>query len=218
VPDIIQETDMTTPISTQTTSQSNKGTALITGASTGIGAVYADRLAKRGYDLVLVARNQKRLDDLAASIAKNTGRKVDIIVADLTQKADTLRVEERLRSDKSITALVNNAGFGAAATLHDSSIEELESMIQLNVTALTRLTHSALPGLIVGSPKLTSALALLRIPIARAGRVGRPNGRLVVCRIAAFSLSLCVGFAEDAGGIIVTRACSTHIGRPIGRH
>jgi len=133
---------MTTQIST------SKGTALITGASTGIGAVYADRLAKRGYDLVLVARNQKRLDDLAVNITKNTGRKVDIIVADLTQKADTLRVEDRLRSDKTITALVNNAGFGAAATLHDSKIEELESMIQLNVTALTRLTHAALPGLL----------------------------------------------------------------------
>jgi uncharacterized protein len=126
--------------------QISKGTALITGASTGIGAVYADRLAKRGFDLVLVARDQKRLTDLAASLSSKTGRKVDIIPADLTVKADQLRVEERLRSDKSITALVNNAGFGATSKLIDSKIEELENMIELNVTALTRLTAAVLPG------------------------------------------------------------------------
>jgi uncharacterized protein len=127
------------------TTQISKGTALITGASTGIGAVYADRLAKRGFDLVLVSRDQKRLTDLAASISANTGRKVDILPADLTGKADQLRVEERLRTDKSITALVNNAGFGATSKLIDSKIEELENMIELNVTALTRLTAAVLP-------------------------------------------------------------------------
>jgi short-subunit dehydrogenase len=128
--------------------QVSKGTALITGASSGIGAVYADRLAQRGYDLILVARDQKRLTDLAAKITAKTGHKVDSISADLTQRADVLRVEERLRSDKSITALVNNAGFGATSTLVDSKIDELESMIQLNVTTLTRLTAAVLPGLI----------------------------------------------------------------------
>ena len=128
--------------------QISKGTALITGASSGIGAVYADRLAKRGYDLILVARDQKRLTALAASLSAKTGRKVDILPADLTLRADQLRIEERLRSDKTITALVNNAGFGATSKLVDSNIDELEKMIELNVNALTRLTVAALPGFV----------------------------------------------------------------------
>jgi short-subunit dehydrogenase len=128
--------------------QLTKGAALITGASSGIGAVYADRLARRGYDLILVARDQKRLSELAAGLTARTGRKVDILPADLTLREDLLRVEERLRSDKSITALVNNAGFGATAKLIDSKIDDLENMIQLNVTALTRLTAAVLPGLL----------------------------------------------------------------------
>ena len=93
-------------------STTSNGTALITGASTGIGSVYAHRLAQRGYDLILVARDQQRLTKLANDITAKTGRKADILPADLTVKADLKRVEERLRSDSSITALVNNAGFG----------------------------------------------------------------------------------------------------------
>jgi uncharacterized protein len=130
------------------TAQTSKGTALITGASSGIGAVYADRLALRGYDLILVARDQSRLTELAARLSARTGRSVDILPADLTRPSDVLRVEERLRTDKSITALVNNAGFGATSKLIESRIEELENMIQLNVTALTRLTLAVLPGMV----------------------------------------------------------------------
>jgi short-subunit dehydrogenase len=124
-----------------------KGTALITGASTGIGAVYADRLAKRGYDLILVARNPERLSDSAARL-KTTGRTIETLQADLTKAADVQRVAGRLRSDYSITALVNNAGIGSARTLLDSNIDDLESMIYLNVTALTRLALAALPGFV----------------------------------------------------------------------
>jgi short-subunit dehydrogenase len=131
-----------------TSTTSLKGTALITGASTGIGAVYADRLARRGYDLILVARNGDRLKTLADSLHTATGRTVEVVAADLTDKAALRTVEERLRSDKSITALVNNAGFGATASLVDSNIDDLENMIDLNVTALTRLTYAVLPGLL----------------------------------------------------------------------
>jgi short-subunit dehydrogenase len=126
--------------------QNVKGTAVITGASSGIGAVYADRLAHRGYDLILVARDQKRLSNRSADLTSKTGRAVEIFPADLTVRSDLLRVEERLRSDNAVTALVNNAGFGATSTLVDSKIEELENMIELNVTALTRLTAAVLPG------------------------------------------------------------------------
>jgi short-subunit dehydrogenase len=124
-----------------------KGTALITGASTGIGAVYADRLAKRGYDLILVARNEERLSE-AAERLKSTGRRIETITADLTNKEDVRRVAERLTNDSTITALVNNAGLGSARRLLDEDIDDLESMIYLNVTALTRLALAAMPGFV----------------------------------------------------------------------
>jgi hypothetical protein len=126
---------------------SSKGTALITGASTGIGSVYADRLAKRGYDLILVARNQEKLSEVAAQL-KHTGRTIETLPADLTVKEDVQRVAERLSSDPSITALVNNAGVGSAGKLLGSKIDDLESMIYLNVTALTRLALAAVPGFV----------------------------------------------------------------------
>jgi short-subunit dehydrogenase len=124
-----------------------EGTALITGASTGIGAVYADRLAKRGYDLILVARNEERLSEAAARL-KFTGRRIETITADLMKKEDVQRVAERLGNDSTITALVNNAGLGSVGKLLDAKIDDLESMIYLNVTALTRLALAALPAFV----------------------------------------------------------------------
>ena len=89
------------------------GTALVTGASSGIGAVYADRLANRGYDLILVARNGGRLDAVAKRIKDATGRAIEVVAADLNNKADLRRVETLLRTNAGITMLVNNAGVGA---------------------------------------------------------------------------------------------------------
>jgi short-subunit dehydrogenase len=128
--------------------QTSRGTALITGASSGIGAIYAERLARRGYDLVLVARDPQRLQSLSQQLAAQTGRKVETLQADLTVRADMRKVEERLAGDKTLTLLVNNAGLGATAPLVDSSADAMDEMIQLNVVALTRLTHAALPGLL----------------------------------------------------------------------
>jgi uncharacterized protein len=125
-----------------------KGTALITGASAGIGAIYADRLAKRGYDLILVARNQGRLDALARHLKSETGRSVETIAADLNDKADLARIEATLRSNAGITLLVNNAGVGAAGPLLNSDVEKMDEMIRLNVGALTRLTYAAVPGFV----------------------------------------------------------------------
>ena len=123
----------------------SKGTALITGASTGIGAIYADRLAKRGHDLILVARNRQRLASLARRLTSETGRKVETVEADLTSPADLRRVEEILKTNTGISVLVNNAGVGASAPLVASDIDKMEDMISLNVTALTRLTYAAVP-------------------------------------------------------------------------
>src|SRR6201987_2326565 len=94
----------------------SRGTALITGASAGIGAVYADRLAKRGYDLILVARSEEKLSEVAARL-KSIGRRIETIPADLTRKEDVQRVAERLSTDPTITSLVNNAGVGSAGKL-----------------------------------------------------------------------------------------------------
>jgi short-subunit dehydrogenase len=125
-----------------------KGTALITGASTGIGAIYADRLAKRGHDLILVARNGQRLASLARRIAADTGQKVETIKADLTSSADLRRVEDILRTNATISTLVNNAGVGATDSLVASDVDKMEDMIHLNVAALTRLTYAAAPAFV----------------------------------------------------------------------
>ncbi|HEY1138791.1 MAG TPA: SDR family NAD(P)-dependent oxidoreductase, partial [Lysobacter sp.] len=121
----------------------DKGTALITGASSGIGAIYADRLAREGYDLVLVARSAGRLEELAKRISDTTGRAVRTITADLTRTQDLEWVEEALTTDARITMLVNNAGAGSTAHLLDLDIASIERMIALNVTALTRLARAA---------------------------------------------------------------------------
>jgi short-subunit dehydrogenase len=125
-----------------------KGTALITGASTGIGAIYATRLAKHGHDLILVARNKQRLTSLARRITNDTGRKVETVEADLTAPADLKRVEDILRTNAGISVLVNNAGIGATEPLVASDVDKMEDMIRLNVTALTRLTYAAVPGFV----------------------------------------------------------------------
>jgi uncharacterized protein len=128
--------------------QAHRGTALITGASTGIGAVYAERLAQRGYDLILVARRRDRLASLAERITNATQRSVEIIDADLNDRTSLAAIEAKLREDASITLLVNNAGIGTHTPLLDSNVDAMTRMIDLNVTALTRLTYAAVPGFV----------------------------------------------------------------------
>jgi short-subunit dehydrogenase len=125
-----------------------QGTALITGASSGIGAIYAHRLARRGHDLILVARNQSRLEALAARLRDETGRSVEIVSADLNNDADLHRVETILRTNSTIATLVNNAGVGGAAPLLASDVDAMDRMIRLNVLALTRLTYAAVPAFV----------------------------------------------------------------------
>jgi uncharacterized protein len=125
-----------------------RGTAMVTGASSGTGAIYTDRLARRGYDLVLVARNRDRLHDLAKRLAEETGRTVKVVAADLGEKADLGRIETLLRSDLSISLLVNNAGVGGVGPLLESDVDKMDDMIALNVRALTRLTYAAVPGFV----------------------------------------------------------------------
>ncbi len=126
----------------------HKGTALVTGASSGIGAVYAERLARRGYDLIVVARNRSRLDALAARITGDTRRAVEVVVADLGERTGLREVEQMLRHDSSISLLVNNAGIGTYTPLLSSDVDQMERMIDRNVTAVTRLAYAAIPGFV----------------------------------------------------------------------
>lgn len=127
---------------------SEKGAALITGASSGIGAVYADRLARRGHDLVLVARDEARLADLAKRLRADYGVQVDVLKADLTEASDLAQVEERLRRDGRINVLVNNAGAAVSGGFADGDLEAQDRLIRLNVTAVTRLARVIAPQLI----------------------------------------------------------------------
>ncbi|MDN5001270.1 SDR family NAD(P)-dependent oxidoreductase [Bradyrhizobium sp. GCM10027634] len=124
------------------------GTALVTGASSGIGAMYADRLARRGHDLILVARNGARLASLARRLTNETARKIETVAADLAFPADLRRVEDILRAHAGISVLVNNAGVGATGPLIASDVDKMDDMIRLNVTALTRLAYAAVPGFV----------------------------------------------------------------------
>lgn len=124
------------------------GLAVVTGASTGMGAVYADRLARRGHDLILVARNADKLKDLADQVVQATGRRVETLAADLRRAADLETIAQRLRTDPAITMLVNNAGVGSSTPLLDSDVEVMSQMISLNIDALMRLTYAAAPAFV----------------------------------------------------------------------
>src|SRR5258706_5246608 len=122
---------------------SKQGVALITGASTGIGATYAKRLAASGHDLLIVARDQARLETVATALRKQYGVAVEVLKADLTSKADLQKVEKRLRSDTNISVLVNNAGIAVEGTLLGADPDKLETMIDINITAVMRLAVAA---------------------------------------------------------------------------
>ena len=123
-------------------------TVLITGASSGIGAVYAERFAKRGHDLVLVARDKSRLDAQAARLSQAHNVKIDVVQADLTQQADLAAVEAHLRTDARIGILINNAGMALSGAFVDQSAQAIEQLIALNTTALTRLAAAIAPRLV----------------------------------------------------------------------
>jgi uncharacterized protein len=130
------------------TKSNPKGTALITGASRGIGAVYADRLAKRGYDLILVARDASRLEQLTAKLKREAGRAVTLLTADLSNRTELAKVEDVLKHNQSISLLLNNAGAASVAPLLNADVGKMDEIIALNVLALTRLTYAAAPAFV----------------------------------------------------------------------
>lgn len=120
-----------------------KTQTLITGASTGIGSVYAERLAAKGHDLILVARNETKLKEVASRIQREHPINIEILVADLTQRSEVEKVGERLVRDSTINMLINNAGVAATSPLGESDLGDMLNMIELNVTALTQLSMVA---------------------------------------------------------------------------
>lgn len=120
---------------------------LITGASSGIGAIYAERFARRGHNLVLVARDKERLDLLAARLTSEHGVAVEVLPADLTQALDLAAVESRLREDGRIDTLINNAGLAQSGVFVQQDGVSIGRQIDLNVTAVTRLAAAIAPRL-----------------------------------------------------------------------
>lgn len=166
---------------------------LITGASAGIGAVYADRFAQRGHDLVLVARNVARMEELAAQLRTRDGVNVDVVGADLTDRADLARIEKRLAEDERIGVLINNAGASLPGTFVEQGPAAVGTLIDLNVTAVARLAAAVAPrfaregkGAIVN---IASVLGLL------------PEYHMsVYSATKAFVLSLSQGLHVELGG------------------
>ena len=157
-------------MTTSSNGSARKGTAVVTGASSGIGAVYADRLAKRGYDLILVARRADKLKALADRLRRETGVAVEAVTADLTSTADLNRVESLVSSNPNITLLVNNAGTATLGASTGATAAAQDTMIALNITALTRLTLAVFPkflernnGAIVN---VSSVLSLHTLPVS----------------------------------------------------
>jgi short-subunit dehydrogenase len=147
-----------------------QGIAVVTGASSGIGKVYADRFAKRGYDLLLVARRKDRLNELSKELQQKYGVKVDTLVADLTKKEDLEKVSTTIASNDKITVLVNNAGVAVVGPSAQIPIDDLDSQLDLNVRSVTHLSHAILPGFIKRNSgtliNIASVVAFFTLPIS----------------------------------------------------
>lgn len=165
---------------------------LVTGASTGIGATYADRFARRGHDLVLVARDRARMEALAARLRQETGVAIDIIPADLTQAADLAVVEARLRDDTRIGILINNAGTALGGSFIEQSTDAVTGLVALNTTALLRLASAV-------APRFAQAGEGAIINIASVVGLAPEFGMTVYGATKAFALFLSQGLSLELG-------------------
>jgi len=176
--------------------------ALVTGASSGIGKAFAERLAAKGSDLVVVARNRERLEELALRLRQTHGRDVEVLQADLENRDQLAAVEARLCDHGDIDLLVNNAGFGHTGAFADLALERSQAQIDCNVTALTRLAHAALQ-----SMRPTGRGAILNVA-SGAAFLPTPNFA-VYAATKAYVVSFTQGLHEEAKrfGVTVSVVC-----------
>jgi short-subunit dehydrogenase len=151
-------------------SSDTKPIAVISGASSGIGAVYADRFAARGYDVVLVARRADRLGALAQTISRVHHVNAEVVIADLANESDLARVERILATNPAVRVLVNSAGLMKCLPMATSTLQDSLLQIALNITSLTRLTHAVLPAFLSRNDgmmiNISSVLAIHEMPIS----------------------------------------------------
>ncbi len=187
-------------------------TALVTGASAGIGAVYADRLARRGHNLVLVARDRAKLEALAQRLQGETGVTAEVLAADLTNAADRSAVESRLKDDPRIGLLINNAGTSLPGGFVDADLDSLEKLIALNVTAVTRLAAAVAPRL---AGEGSGAIVNIALGAgAGAGDLPRPLSRDQDVRADAVAVP--AGRARSARRLCSGSAAGRHAHRHLG--
>ena len=172
-------------------------TALITGATSGIGLAFARTLASRGHDIILVARNQERLDLVAAELRGHRVQ-VEVIAADLADRSQLAVVEDRLRAQP-VEILVNNAGFGVLQSFSTGDLDAEQQMLDVLVTAVMRLTHAALPGMIA-----RGSGAVLNISSV-AGWITGGTYSAAKAWVTVFSESLATELAGT--GVHVTAVC-----------
>lgn len=185
VMNIVSMTEKSNPMS-------QNSAVLITGASTGIGATYAERFARRGHDLVLVARDVARMEAVASRLRQETGVTIDILQADLTQAMDLAKVETRLRDDARIGILVNNAGTAIGGSFVDQSVDDMTKLVALNATALVRLAGAI-------APRLAKAGEGAIINIGSVVGLAPEFGMTVYGATKAFVLFLSQGLAHELG-------------------
>nr|WP_315394551.1 SDR family oxidoreductase [uncultured Duganella sp.] len=196
-------------------SSTSRKIAVVTGASSGIGAVYAERLARRGYDLVLVARRADRLQALAASLAATHGVHAEPLVADLATEAGQDKVAELLATNPAVSVLVNNAGLARLGPVGESAEADLSSQLALNILALTKLTRAVLPGFKQRKEgtliNVASVLGLHSLPISA-----------VYSGTKAFVVAFSNGLAQELEGsgvrvqVVLPAATATDLWAPSG--
>ena len=176
----------------------DRNIALVTGASSGIGAALAERLARDGRDLVIVARRRERLEALAHRLQTETGVVVEVLAVDLTEPAQLQRVAERLQEDERIDLLVNNAGFGGYGPFAELEPDFADRLIGVHVRAPMRLTRAALPGMLTrGHGAVVNVASLL----ALSGPLKAPMaGRATYVGAKAFLMSFTQALAVELEG------------------
>jgi short-subunit dehydrogenase len=167
-------------------------TALITGASSGIGAEFARQLAAQGYDLILVARRAGRMEELAQQLAES-GREIEIVTADLTDPEDVRRVEGRIATCETLEMLVNNAGFGTVGDFAQVEIDKHADMVEVHVLASTRLVRAALPGMLA---RRHGAI----INVASVAAFTPLTGNVVYSASKAYLTTFCTALSEELIG------------------